>query len=228
VQESKQTSTTATTKASLTLREMLRSDIEGVVSVENICFVDPFPRDSFDYVFTQTHKQQHAFVLSTGKTPLEGVVVGYVMVECGEQKAEILSIAVRPDFRGQGGAATLLKCALQTAKDLKCNVCSLHVLVSNVTAQRVYTKLGFHRVARAQYYYGTSDGPQKGDALVMECKLVEQIEGKDKKIEQDVSGKKHGTLLQCPLCESSRCTYSSLSLLVVCDDCDHQWEREND
>lgn len=211
--------------------------------MENICFVDPFPRDSFDFIFTQTHKLQHAFVVSTGQTPLEGVVVGYVMVECGSgssesgersdsvghgnKKAEILSIAVRPDYRGHGAAASLLARALETAREEGCMVCSLHVLVGNVSAQRLYTKKGFACVARAQCYYGTSSGPQKGDALVMECKLGEHKEETKAEKREDIQ-KNHSereTLLQCPECESLRCTYSTLSPLITCDDCDCQWQQ---
>ena len=77
----------------------------------------------------------------------EGQVLGFVAIQETLYEAEVLQIAVKRAFQGQGLAQHLLA-QLPDQKEI-----FLEVRVSNLPAQGLYKKLHFKEIARRKNYY---------------------------------------------------------------------------
>jgi ribosomal-protein-alanine N-acetyltransferase len=78
-------------------------------------------------------------------------------------EAHIIAIAVRNDYRRIGIGEGLLISAIELATQLNANVVTLEVRASNIAAQALYDRYGFHVVGRRPRYY--SDNNE--DAVLM-------------------------------------------------------------
>ena len=77
----------------------------------------------------------------------KGQVLGFVAIQETLYEAEVLQIAVKPAFQGQGLAQQLLA-QLPDQKEI-----FLEVRVSNQVAQGLYKKMHFEEIARRKNYY---------------------------------------------------------------------------
>lgn len=80
------------------------------------------------------------------------VVAGFVMLQITDE-LNVVSIAVKKEFRNLGYGTMLLQQAEELAKELKLSGVSLEVSYNNVTAYLLYKKFGFvQRRVRKNYY----------------------------------------------------------------------------
>jgi [ribosomal protein S18]-alanine N-acetyltransferase len=85
------------------------------------------------------------------------------MVTCrNREKAEIVSLAVNPDYRRRGLAGALMHSTLRSLRRTGARRVSLMVRPANHAAHTFYRSFGFRRVRLARGYY--EDG---GDAIIM-------------------------------------------------------------
>jgi len=100
--------------------------------------------------------------------PSDEYVVGmagfWIMVD----EAHITTIATRYAYRRQGIGEWLLIAVLDKAMELKANVMTLEVRISNKPAQELYTKYAFKNVGVRRRYY-TDNGE---DALIMTTEML--------------------------------------------------------
>lgn len=92
-------------------------------------------------------------------------VVGYAglrVVGPGDP-GDIQTLAVAPDFRGQGLGSALLEGLLSQASELQVGDVFLEVRADNQAAQALYQSRGFREIARRPGYYQ----PDHVDAIVM-------------------------------------------------------------
>ena len=89
-------------------------------------------------------------------------IVAYGGVMVRPPTADIQTIAVDPDHRGQGIARDLLTRLLATADGTGCGDVLLEVSADNVAAIALYASEGFEVIARRSSYYGPGL-----DALIM-------------------------------------------------------------
>ena len=93
----------------------------------------------------------------TFKVLLNDEIVGFVILQISDE-VNIVSIAIKKEFRNLGLATRLLKTAEDFAKDINVNNISLEVSYKNVRAYLLYSKLGFiKRRMRKIYYQDGSD-----------------------------------------------------------------------
>ncbi len=100
---------------------------------------------------------------STSEINPEYPIVGYGGLWLTVDDAHITTIAVTPSYRGQGLGELLLNGLIDHAQDLHAALLTLEVRVSNVVAQNLYLKYGFHIAGRRPRYY--TDNAE--DALIM-------------------------------------------------------------
>jgi GNAT superfamily N-acetyltransferase len=81
----------------------------------------------------------------------DGVDVGRLMINRGDESVRIIDITVRSSCRGQGIASRILREVVETAEQAGVPV-GLSVWSSNTTARRVYERLGFTVVGDAGGY----------------------------------------------------------------------------
>lgn len=96
--------------------------------------------------------------------------VGYVLVQKIPPEAEIITIAVRPEYQRRGIAEHMLReiCTLLAAEQIH----TLHLEVSEklMPAQQLYAKIGFQPTGRRTHYYVSSSG-DRADAILMQLTL---------------------------------------------------------
>jgi len=93
----------------------------------------------------------------------DSAVVGYAGLDLAGETADVMTIAVDPDRRGQGHGARLLDGLLGRAEAAGAAHLMLEVRADNEAAIGLYTRYGFAEVHRRRGYYQ----PGSVDALVM-------------------------------------------------------------
>ena len=82
-----------------------------------------------------------------------GRLCGYISCRVALDEAYVGNLAVRPDLRGQGIGAALVRALKAAAKNAGCSFLSLEVRVSNQPARRLYEKEGFRLMGERRRFY---------------------------------------------------------------------------
>ncbi|MGB5325528.1 MAG: N-acetyltransferase, partial [Pseudomonadales bacterium] len=97
-------------------------------------------------------------------------LAGYILVFNRKHTARIYSLAVDPEFRRQGVARALVRCALAQCTANRLQKVTLEVRATNISAIHLYKLLGFIEKRRRPNYYDDGEDaccmvltlPQKG------------------------------------------------------------------
>jgi ribosomal-protein-alanine N-acetyltransferase len=144
----------------LTIRDMQEDNLPAVLAIEQISFSTPFSKEYFSNELNKKH--------SLSKVALfEGHVIGYIFADYHHHEAQILNIAVHPDFRRRGAATILMTQVIRELKKKGCVFLYLVVRTSATDAQKFYKRLGFKVEAIRKKYYSDPDE----DALQMMARL---------------------------------------------------------
>ena len=143
------------------IRPMLLSDVEQVVQIDKLSFTLPWSERTYRLELTE-NSAAHLFVAELEDQP-EQPVVGYVGFWFIVDEAHISTLALHPDFRGQGTGRRLLEEALVRALRLGADLVTLEVRASNLRSIDLYKKFGFQVKARKPRYYRDNNE----DALFM-------------------------------------------------------------
>jgi ribosomal-protein-alanine N-acetyltransferase len=97
-----------------------------------------------------------------------GRPAGFVMIGAlpaegeGQTRSEVLAIAVAPEFQCRGIGHQLLQCAQKKAIGLGEQKLFLHTATENLSAQKLFLRIGFRPVQHKARFY-----PSGQDALMM-------------------------------------------------------------
>ncbi len=91
-----------------------------------------------------------------------GRIAGYAATAVEKRNAEIVSLAVHPDYRRQGVAQALMRFTLRAVARSGARRIELMVRPENLAGGRLYRSFGFRRVRLVRRYY--EDG---GDGVLM-------------------------------------------------------------
>ena len=132
------------------------SHVAPIAELEKLCFSDPWSENSIRYELTNP--------LSYWLVAVEdGRVTGYVGSQSVLDEADMMNIAVHPDFRRRGVAQSLVKGLVAGLKEKDVRCLTLEVRASNDPAIALDQKLGFVQVGRRPNYYRNP----KEDALIL-------------------------------------------------------------
>jgi len=98
-------------------------------------------------------------------------LAGFVLSRAAAGEAEILTIAVAPQWRRRGIASSLLAPHLSGLAASRINRLFLEVDVENTAARALYANFGFEQVGERKAYYRTA-GARLAGALVMRRDLL--------------------------------------------------------
>lgn len=145
----------------LALRRMRLADIDQVHAIDRISFSLPWPASSFRYELEENPTS--LLWVAENHQPGGAHIVGYIVVWLVVDEAHIATIAIHPDYRGQGISRRLMTVALREAVGRGARLATLEVRVSNQAAQAVYRRFRFKVVGlRPRYYRDNFE-----DALIM-------------------------------------------------------------
>ncbi|MEP7356345.1 MAG: ribosomal protein S18-alanine N-acetyltransferase [Anaerolineales bacterium] len=174
---------------------MTLDDIGRVMEIDTLSFPLPWSPTSYRYELTQNPNSHFVVAVSGGEAPArapepDGLVdrlrpshwfrpaapppaptqrnvVGYGGFWFIIDEAHISTIAVHPDWRGQGVGESLFVQMLEQALDLGARTATLEVRVTNDPAQRLYYKYEFEQTGRRKRYYRDNGE----DALLLTAEL---------------------------------------------------------
>ena len=144
----------------LTIRDMEEGDLPGVLAIEQISFSNPYSKEHF---LNELYKKHTLLKVAIS----EEQVIGYICADYENHEAQILNLAIDPDFRRRGAATILMTHAMRKLKKEGCVFVYLVVRASNTGAQKFYERFGFTVEALRKKYY--SDPVE--DALQMMGRL---------------------------------------------------------
>lgn len=133
----------------IAIRDFEEKYLSGVCKVEESSFApsDRYPRWLFKYYA----ERGAVFKVAV----LDREVVGYAVATLENSGCHVVSIAVRPDFRGIGIGTALMCSILEDCVKRGARYAFLEVEVSNSIAIKLYEKLGFKVVSVLKNYYGS-------------------------------------------------------------------------
>lgn len=149
-------------KAAITIRPMRPEDLEQVREIDRLSFSLPWPESAFQYELN-ANPAARLWVAEVEWPPAGRKLVGMIVIWLIADEAHIATLAVHPDFRGQGIGRRLLATALQEAIHKGANQAMLEVRAGNLAAQELYRRFGFEVKHRRPRYYRDNNE----DALLM-------------------------------------------------------------
>ena len=145
----------------ITYRAAIQLDLPVLVSMERVLFADsPWSMGQFKEEFKGVPNSRY-FLVATNE---EDEIVGYaaVLVVAPGVEADVLTVAVLPDYARQGIATHFMNELEKWSKGKQALAMMLEVGVENAGAIALYEKLGYQTISTRKNYYG-----QSLDAFVM-------------------------------------------------------------
>lgn len=128
------------------------------MEIESVSFPTPWSRRMFEEEVGRRFSHSVAAVADPG-----GEVLGYAICWTVAEESHLLNIAVRPESRGMGIGASLLRECIRRGARARSRLIFLEVRPSNEPALRLYRREGFTFAAiRRRYYTDTGE-----DAIVL-------------------------------------------------------------
>ena len=140
----------------LTFRQMTRDDAEAIAAIEAKSFAMPWSREDF---WRETQNELATYIVGE----LDGRIVAYAGAWVSFNQAEVMNVAVEPEFRGQGIGTILFGELIEAVKLRGATSITLEVRPSNTAAIKLYESFGLRSVGRRRGYY-IDNGE---DALIM-------------------------------------------------------------
>lgn len=137
----------------ISYRPAIQLDLPVLVSMERVLFADsPWSMGQFKEEFKGVPNSRH-FLVATNESDQ---IVGYaaVLVVAPGVEADVLTVAVQPDYARKGIASHFMKELEKWSKEKQALAMMLEVGVENFGAINLYEKLGYKTIATRKGYYG--------------------------------------------------------------------------
>lgn len=142
------------------VRPMAEADLTAVAALEASAFPTPWSAATFQRLLGNPS-------VELWLAEAEGVLLGYGVLWCVLDQAELANLAVHPDARGRGLGGRILDHLLAVARARGVRSVYLEVRRSNAVAKGLYGGRGFQEVGRRPDYY---EQPRE-DALVLRLEM---------------------------------------------------------
>ena len=138
------------------ITNMTATHVSSVAELEKVCFSAPWSENS---VASELNNPLALWLVAVENDRL----AGYIGSQSVEGEADVMNVAVHPDFRRRGIAEELCRQLVSVLNERDVHSLTLEVRASNAPAIALYEKLGFTLVGRRPNYYRHP----KEDALIM-------------------------------------------------------------
>jgi ribosomal-protein-alanine N-acetyltransferase len=146
-------------------------DVPQVHAIDVQSFNLPWPERSYIFELTQ-NPNSILWVAEAlpGQADLPPRIIGMIVIWFVVDEAHVATLAIHPDFRGQGYSKVLLALGLQASIQRGAVESTLEVRASNRSAQTLYQKFGYQVVGQRPHYYKDNNE----DAILMTVKDLGQ------------------------------------------------------
>ncbi len=138
------------------LELMAGAHVAQVAQLETLCFSDPWSENS---VASELKNPLALWLVALDDT----TVAGYIGSQSVEEEADMMNVAVHPDYRRKGIARELVAGLVAALAEKGVHSLSLEVRASNAPAISLYEQLDFTQVGRRPNYYRNP----REDALIL-------------------------------------------------------------
>ena len=138
------------------ITNMTAAHVSSVAELEKVCFSAPWSENS---VASELNNPLALWLVAVENDRL----AGYIGSQSVEGEADVMNVAVHPDFRRRGIAEELCRQLVSVLNERDVHSLTLEVRASNAPAIALYEKLGFTLVGCRPNYYRHP----KEDALIM-------------------------------------------------------------
>ena len=128
------------------ITEMKAHHVPQVAELEKLCFSAPWSEASIAHELTT----DYSFWLVAEN---DGTVVGYIGSQISFPEADVMNVAVRPEYRRKGLGQILVEALCTHLRNIDCESLTLEVRESNGPAIALYEKQGFQQVGLRKNYY---------------------------------------------------------------------------
>jgi len=91
-----------------------------------------------------------------------GALTGFAIMECGDERAHLVLLAVRPSHRRLGIGKRMLEWLLESARVAGMASIHLELRANNDAARRFYRAMGFYETVLVPGYYRGGEGRKEG------------------------------------------------------------------
>ena len=123
------------------IRKMRLEDVSAIAKLEQICFSDPWSETS---IKSELNNPLSYWLVADDN----GTFAGYVGSQSVLDSADMMNIAVAPEYRRRGVGRMLINNLISYLREQKVIALLLEVRVSNMAAISLYQKFGFQQVGR--------------------------------------------------------------------------------
>ncbi len=139
------------------IRQMDGTHVEQIAALEKLCFSDPWPVEGIAPELTNP--------LSFWLVAMDGdTLAGYIGSQSCVPDADVMNVAVAPDYRRRGIARQLIESLVWQLQQREVTRLTLEVRASNGAAISLYESLGFGQVGLRKNYYRNP----REDALILQ------------------------------------------------------------
>ena len=148
------------------IRRYKRKDLNEVLRIESLSFLDPWSETMFEALFEINPKGLYVIEKNSK-------IIGYAIVlvepyfagSLPNKRAHLINLAVHPDFHKKGIGSNLVEKIIKDMKSAKAHSIYLEVRKSNKAALKFYSNLLFQRIGLIKRFYLNED------AVVMSKKI---------------------------------------------------------
>ena len=137
-------------------KRMDKTHVTQVAQLEKLCFSCPWSEKS---VVSELENPLSLWIVAVD----ENIVVGYVGSQSVMGEADMMNLAVLPEYRRKGIAEKLVSSLIQELSKNNVSSLTLEVRASNAPAITLYEKLDFSKIGCRPGYYRNP----REDALVL-------------------------------------------------------------
>ena len=146
----------------ISILPMKPEHVSEVAQIEKLCFSDPWSENS---IAGELNNQFSLWLVAI----YEGRVVGYIGSQSAVDEADMMNLAVLPEYRSHKIGTMLVETLEKQLREQGSYALFLEVRESNLPAISLYEKLGFCAVGvRPNYYFHP-----KENAIIMRKELVD-------------------------------------------------------
>jgi ribosomal-protein-alanine N-acetyltransferase len=151
------------------LRKMQEKDIDAVMGIDRRAGLSPWSRSSFEQELSNPIAEYFVLVKKNKNLQTE-VPIGFAGQWYVAGEAQLMKIAVDPEFQGKHLGHFLLEAIIKQARVRGCASMILEVRTDNEPALNLYRSFNFQTIDIREHYY-----PNGSDAYIMESVFPQQI-----------------------------------------------------
>ncbi len=162
------------TLATHKFKQLSLSDLPDMMAIERLTSMLPWTAQMMKDSLSAAHVRSWGIFAG----PAQDQLVGYLLLSVIVDEAEVLLIAIHPDYQGQGWGKALLRKGIEDAELLGVKVIYLEVRKGNAVALFLYESLGFEPIGIRPDYYRNVHTGETEDALLMRFTVTERFSDK--------------------------------------------------